>query len=260
MRVSQRFSILKGLKTRQKATGKRRRAIRPFPALWASIRSRFEATDDVVSFVSEAASTECASTASPPFILSEIDDVCVLREEGPPGLFVNGHPAPEGSAILRSAAVQLPLKFPDGFDEALDSFFSSPTRRVGFADVVTVVPILSHQLLTKEEKGLLYRKDSTGKKKAKSAKERDFEDSEHCFENAFEEAMFFPNHKGKLIHPAHLSKFVRNVLPALPRDMNVPGFSSFDEYYGVLEGFARRYGIAIPGEAAQPEPVEVDDV
>lgn len=259
MRVSQRFSNLRGLKTPQKTPGKRRRAIRPFRALWASIRSRFEARDDVVSFVSEATSTECGSRASLPFILSEIDDVCVLREEVIPGLFVNGHPAPEGSAILLSAAVQVPVKFAAGFDEVLDSFFSPPTRRVGFEDVVTVVPILSHRSLTEEEKGLLYRTKSTGTGKRKSTKERHFERSKHCFENAFEEEMFFPNHEGERIHPAHLRKFARKVLPNLPRDMNVPGFSSFDEYYGVLEGFARRYRISLADEADRSEPVDVED-
>ena len=261
MRVLQRFSNVRGHQTHQQTNGKRRSAIRPLRALWASFRSWFKAEDnDDVSLHTEAASTGCVSRDCPPFILAEIDDDCVSREVVMPGMFADFHPAPEGSAILISAAVQLPVRFAAGFDDVLDSFFSPPTRRVGFEDAVTVVPIASHRSLTVEEKGLLYRTKSTGTGKKKSTKERYFERSEHCFENAFEEDKFFPNHEGEWIHPAHLRKFVRKVLPELPRDMDVPGFSSFDEYYGVLEGFARQYRISLIEEEEEDDRSEHDEV
>jgi hypothetical protein len=120
---------------------------------------------------------------------------------------------------------------------------------------VTVVPIQSRQSLTEDEKRSLYGVKIT--KKEKSLKEQHFEDSKHCIENAIEEEMFFPNHEGKLVHPAHFRSFVREILPTLPRDMNVPGLLSFEEYYSLLEYHARKYNTSIVAEMIQDDPVEV---
>jgi hypothetical protein len=260
MKVSHHFSYLRGTQRHQQTKVKRRRVIRSLRALWASFRSRRQVRDDVVlvSFDFELAATEAGSRDRLPFILSEIDDVDVSRGDEMSRWPRDDYPAPERSSTSPvSVPFNLPLRVAGNFDAVLDSFFSPPTRLVSFAELVTVVPIPSHRSLTEEEKNCLYRNKNTGTSKRKSTKERDFEDSEHCFENALEEDMFFPNLKGELVHPVHFRSFVRKVLPGVSRDTIVPGFSSFDEYWGVLGRFARRYGVPLPDKDDQSHGSDV---
>ena len=251
MKLSHRFTYLKSHQSHQKTIGKRTRAARPLRKLCAPFRTRFRARGVAVSLDFDLAAAIAVSHARPAFIFSEIDDVCVSGDAVMSRVPRDGRLGPEGSASLVSvsAPVHLPLRFARDFDGALDDFFSPPTRRVCFAELVTVVAIPSHRSLTDEEKNRLYRCSTTGDDKEKSMKERDFERSGHCFENACEEDMFFPNLEGVYVHPAHLSSFVRKVLPDVPRGTIVPGFLSFDDYYGVLGHVAGLYGVALPDRA-----------
>jgi hypothetical protein len=255
MKVSSHFSYLRRPKNHQKKIEMRRQTIRPFRKLWASFRARRDAGDDVVSFYSNVAALESVSHDQYPITVWEIDDAHLSSEELLSGASEDGYLKQEGGTSVAAVPTRQPLRFASDFDAALDGFFSPPTRRVTFVEHVIVVPIQSHHSLTEDEKRFLYGANSTNKKK--NLKERQYEDSKHCIENAMEEEMFFPNHEGKLIHPAHFRSFVRKRLSKLPRDIDVPGFSSFHEYYGVLEGYARRYGTSIAEEMIQDEPVEV---
>jgi hypothetical protein len=255
MKVSCRLSYLRRNKSHHKTIEKRRQTMRPFRKLWASIRSRRDAGDDVVSLDREAAAPERVSRDPYRIIVWDIDDSRPFSEEMLSQAPEYDYLATEGRASAAAVPGRQALRFACDYDAAFDSFFSPPTRLVTFAEDVTVVPIQSRQSLTEDEKRSLYGVKST--KKEKSLKEQHFEDSKHCIENAIEEEMFFPNHEGKLVHPAHFRSFVREILPTLPRDMNVPGFLSFEEYYGLLEYHARKYNTSIAEEMIQDDPVEV---
>ncbi|GAX26847.1 hypothetical protein FisN_9Lu127 [Fistulifera solaris] len=234
---------------------KRRQTIRPFRKLLAAFRSRHDAEDDVVAFDREAAAPESVPRNPYRIIVWDIDNSRPCGEELLSEAPEYDYLAAEGCPGVAAVPGRQALCFACDYDAALDDFFSPPTRRVTFAQHVTVVPIQSHQSLTEDEKRFLYGVKST--KKEKSLKEQQYEDSKHCIENALEEEMFYPNHEGKLVHPAHFRSFVREILPTLPRDMKVPGFLSFEEYYGVLEFYARKYNTSIAEELIQDDPVEV---
>ncbi len=234
---------------------KRRRSIRPFRKLWASLRSRFDAKDDLVSSGVESDAPEGVSGDVPPILVWEIDDFHPSYSALIPGTPRNGNLSAKLGAGLAAVPIQVPLRFADDFMCDRDSFFSPPTRQVSFAEDVSVFPIPSPRFLAEDEKRFLYGAKSTNK--TKNLKEREYENSKHCIENAVEEEKFFPNHEGKLVHPAHFRSFVRKILPNLPSDMNVPGFLSFDEYYGVLESFAHKYGTSMSELVVQAEHVEI---
>jgi hypothetical protein len=108
------------------------------------------------------------------------------------------------------------------------------SRRVQFAPgFYTVKEIPHHNSLTADEKCSLYR----------NGRALQAEKDEICLEikferrlrlcgaaDALEEGCFFRNHLGELVHPAHWLVYVNDILPSLPLDTPVVGFSSLNDY------------------------------
>ncbi|GAX10287.1 hypothetical protein FisN_3Lh486 [Fistulifera solaris] len=255
MKVSRHLKCLLRPQSHQKTTVKHRRSIRPFRKVWASLRFRFDAKDDVVTSDLKSNAPESVSGDISPVPVWKIGDFHPSPAALSPAMPRGGDLAAKLVVGLAAAPIQVPLRFADDFMCDRDSFFSPPTRRVSFFEDVSVFSIPSHRSLAEDEKRFLYGPKSTNKNK--NLKEREYENSKHCIENAIEEEMFFPNHEGKLVHPAHFRSFVRKILPDLPRDMDVPGYLSFDEYYGVLESFAHNYGTSMSDLIIQSERVEI---
>jgi hypothetical protein len=97
--------------------------------------------------------------------------------------------------------------------------------------VSIVIEIPSHHSLTDGEKQCLYYDaKSLELQKERSRAERRFDRSFRRVENTLEENMFFRNHLGELVHPAHFRSYVDDDLPHVSRDTVVPGYYSFDKY------------------------------
>ncbi|GAX22308.1 hypothetical protein FisN_3Hh486 [Fistulifera solaris] len=253
MKVSRHLNCLLRPQRHQKTAVKRHRSIRPFRKLCASVRCRFDAKGALVSSGFNSNASEIASGDIPPMSVRKSDDLHLSPAALRPG-WSRGVTSKLGAG-LAAVPTQVPLRFANDFMCDRNSFFCPPTRRVSFVEDVSVFPVPSHRSLAEDEKRFLYGPKSTNKNK--NSKEQEYENSKHCIENAIEEEMFFSNHEGKLVHPAHFRSFVRKTLPNLPRDTNVPGFLSFDEYYGVLESFALKYGTSMSDLIAQGQLLEI---
>ena len=131
--------------------------------------------------------------------------------------------------------------------------------RVRFADnpVSGVKVIPNHRSLTKEQKRSMYRDPRTLQAEAETNySEREFERSRNCFENALEEECFFRDRRGELIHPAHWTAFVGDIVSSLAVDSSVPpGFSSLDEYVNHLFAYERYFDAAVQSKLFEPSDV-----
>ncbi|GAX21188.1 hypothetical protein FisN_10Hu324 [Fistulifera solaris] len=130
----------------------------------------------------------------------------------------------------------------------LTSLIQRRVRRVTFAPelVTSVIEISSCFSMSVEEKQRLYTDKLTLEAEAnKSAMEVAFEGSFRCIENVFEEDMFFHNHLGELIHPAHFLPYSRGALLTEVRPgTSVPGFSSWRVFMYYMLEYARFYDAA----------------
>lgn len=127
--------------------------------------------------------------------------------------------------------------------------------RVRFAPelVTAVVEIPSCLLMTTEEKRCLYRDNRNLEMEIEKGRlERRFDRSRRCHNNASEEIMFFRNHLGELVHPAHFDAYMHDDIPGLSLDA-VPGFSSFDDYMNYLDLYTRFHENAVRKKRFRPQ-------
>ena len=127
--------------------------------------------------------------------------------------------------------------------------------RVSFAPkpVTAVVEIPNCHLMTEEEKRCLYRDNRNLEAEIEMGRlERRFDRSRRCHNNACEETMFFRNHLGELVHPAHFDSYVHDDLPGLSLE-SVPGLSSFNDYMDYLSLYTRFYENAIREKRFRPQ-------
>lgn len=199
------------------------------PFLLSVVFSEAEARDDALSSI----------LSSP---IEEIEAMRQSREQLVLSLVDLNGGAGRGASDAHAAA--LLLNFSAGSGDSLDASASKKYRRhpsVSFVpSVVTAVrEIPSHRSLTAEEKNRLYRSMSTVQRDAEKSKvECEFEGSYHCCDNALEENVFFRNHLGELVHPAHYVSYTREELANLPGFVSVPGFSSFTDYMKYMVQYA----------------------
>ena len=212
--------------------------VRPLPAPFDS--SEDERDDGVLTGVAAAESFE--RDLPSPLVIAPNDIFDPLRDE------VSSWIRDLEENAKRGASVNLTAHFWDDFSDSCvvspSSCTSSPLprRHVSFEGLATVLEIRSHRSMSKEEKQRLYREKSTRNEDTQTSScEQSFEGSWRCSSNVFEENLFFPDHLGSLVHPAHFLSFVRYVYPTLPSDTVVPGFASFDLYDQALLQYAHFY-------------------
>jgi hypothetical protein len=199
--------------------------------LFASLRSPVDFrddTDDDLRFHPDFAPSESIPNEELSFILSFAES----REEMQSWICENENAAWAQSTVQ----ALLSLNVTSSRGSSSSSFLGNhrASRRVQFAPgFYTVTEIPHHNSLTADEKRSLYRD-----KRALQA-----EKDEICLEikferrlrlcsaaDALEEGCFFRNHLGELVHPAHWLVYVNEILPSLPLDTPVVGFSSLNEY------------------------------
>ncbi len=205
--------------------------------------SRFRAS---LSLRSAAGSKEATPRDPPPIFESPVKESYPVREESiwkiRPNQNSSARKAHRAHDVLTSLSAAgscvVSTAVPDP---------SISSRFVSFAPrLVTAVQIPSHRSLTDEEKHRLYRgKDTVNAEMKMSARERNFEHSRFCHDHALEESLFFCNHLGELVHPAHFLRYVRRVLPTVSRDTIVPGYSSFDDYHDSVMQYGRSYNTVV---------------
>ena len=198
--------------------------------------------DDVVFVLSVAFAEKEQRDAVDSSLLSPIEKIEQVRQprvELKPILRVKGSKG--RGATSAPAAVSVAA----GSGVASDPSVSSNHRsRVFFPEkpVTAVKEIPSCLLMTAEEKNVLYRDKRTLRTESdRFWVECVFEGSQHCCDNAFEETIFFCNHLGESVHPAHFLQYAREVLPNLHDVVTVPGFASFDAYLRYMVKCERLY-------------------
>ncbi|GAX20385.1 hypothetical protein FisN_9Hu098 [Fistulifera solaris] len=210
---------------------KRQRTEDPVQSLFASLRSPVDSrddNDDDVPLLSDSFPCESIPNEELSFILSFAES----REEMQSWICENENAAWAQSTVQ----ALLSLNVTSSRGSSSSSFLGNhrASRRVQFAPgFYTVKEIPHHNSLTADEKRSLYR----------NGRALQAEKDEICLEikferrlrlcsaaDALEEGCFFRDHLGELVHPAHWLVYVNEILPSLPLDTPVVGFSSLNEY------------------------------
>jgi hypothetical protein len=217
---------------------KRHRTEGPVQSLFASLRLPVDCRDDYedVPFLSDGDARVAESfvpcESIPNDEMSFILSFAESREELQSWIYENKNAAWAQSTVQALLSLNVTTSRGSASCSSLRSHHAS--RRVQFAPgFYTVKEIPHHNSLTADEKRSLYRNKRT----------LQAEKDEICLEIKFErrlrlcsaadalvEGCFFRNHLGELVHPAHWLLYVNEVLPSLPLDTPVVGFSSLNEY------------------------------
>ncbi|GAX26874.1 hypothetical protein FisN_9Lu170 [Fistulifera solaris] len=247
---------------------KRQRTESPIQSLFASLRSPFDCRDDNnddVPFLSDCdagvAESLVPGESIPDNEMSFILSFAESREEMQSWIYENENAAWAQSTVQALLSLNVTSSRGSSSSSFLENHRAS--RRVQFVPgFYTVKEIPHHNSLTADEKRSLYRNKRT----------LQAEKDEICLEirferrlrlcgaaDALEEGCFFRNHLGELVHPAHWLVYVNEILPSLPLDTPVVGFSSLNEYKqsDELSKYEQYFGNAMRKRVFHPRSLDL---